>query len=314
MASSPEVSVVLATHERPERLARALASLRAQDLPSARYEVVVVDDASGPATRRLLAEESERTEKAQLQVLRHDVARGPGGARDAGWRAARGELVAFTDDDCEASPSWLSKLVQAAREHPGAIVQGRTVPNPADGDGTATFAHTLSVDRLGPWYETANMLYPRRVLEAIDGFDPSFSRTGEDADLAWRAMAAGSEPVWQPEAIVYHAVEAMDWLGLLRRAWRWDETMLCFKRHPGLRRELHARLFWTRAHLELALALVAAVPRVPLVVRALLVAPYLRRLYAGRRTPTVAPFRILLDLTEMAACARGALRYGVPVL
>jgi GT2 family glycosyltransferase len=249
-------------------------------------------------------------------VIRRAHSTGPAAARNAGWRATRAPLIAFTDDDCEADPGWLSRLVQMAQANPGAVVQGQTLPNPNDQSASGPFSHTLSNQRLGPWFETANVLYPKALLEALGGFDErAFSGPGgEDTDLAWRAMDAGARAVWEPEAIVYHAVSEVGWRGLLRRAWHWDETMLCFKRHPGLRRELHARMFWTGAHLRLVVALVAASPWLPRPLRALLLIPYARRLYAGRQTPRLAPFRLALDVVEMIACARGALRYRVLVL
>lgn len=312
----PIVSVVLATHDRPEGLARQLAALREQDLEDDRYEVVVVDDASGAETIALLEREAAAPGGPRLRVVRRERSNGPAGARNAGWRAATAPLIAFTDDDCEATPGWLSALVQAAGDRLDSIVQGPIRPNPRDGDPTAPFAHTLTSTALGPWFETANVLYPRATLERVGGFDEAaFAYPGgEDTDLAWRAMAAGAGAMWAPGALMYHAVVRVGWRRLLRRAWHWDETMLCFKRHPALRRELHARMFWMPSHLGLALAVLGALPGLPRPLRALLLVPYARRLYAGRQTAALAPFRMALDLTEMAACVRGAARYRVVIL
>jgi glycosyltransferase involved in cell wall biosynthesis len=313
----PLVSVVIATHDRPDRLERALLALRAQTLRPDSYEIVVVDDGSGPATtetiRRFLGDDDGPT----VTVLRQDPSRGPAAARNRGWRSARAPLVAFTDDDCETTTGWLQELVLSADANPGAIVQGPTVPNPAEAEALDGFSHTLSGTKLGPWFETANILYPRGVLERVGGFDEeAFSGPGgEDTDLAWKAMGTGARAVWAGEAVVHHAVAPVGWRGLLRKAWKWDETMLCFKRHPVLRQELFWGVFWTRQHVLLALALLAAgLPGLPRVVRAALVVPYARRLYAGRRTPMLAPFRLALDLVETAACVRGSLRYRVLVL
>lgn len=314
VGSGPEVSVVMATRDRPDRLARALAALQAQSLEPERFEVIVVDDASGWPTQRLLQERAGGA--PALRVIRRDKPNGPAGARNAGWRAARASLVAFTDDDCEAAPNWLDRLLAAARDAPGSVVQGPVRPNPADGDAQMPFAHTLVVDRVGPWYETANILYPRDLLEHLGGFDEAaFSRPGgEDTDLAWRAIAVGARAVWAPRALVFHAVDQVGWHRRLRRAWGWEETMLCFKRHPGLRRELYGGVFWMREHMLLALALGALTPRLPRPARAALLVPYARRLYGGRRTHVMAPFRLSLDVVEMAACVRGSIRYRTLVL
>jgi len=281
-----------------------------------RYEVVVVDDASGRETVELLSREVDANGGPTLRVIRREVSNGPAGARNGGWRSARAPLVAFTDDDCEAPAPWLAALVQAAHEHPGALVQGPTIPNPADGNPHDGFSHTLEATQLGPWFETANILYPRELLERVGGFDEqAFSGPGgEDTDLAWKAIATGAGAVWAPDAVTHHAVTAVGRRGLLRKAWHWDEAILCFKRHPQLRKELHAGVFWTRGQMQLALALLALLPGLPRAVRAALLYPYARRLYAGRRTPSLAPFRLALDLVEGAACVRGSLRYRVLVL
>jgi glycosyltransferase involved in cell wall biosynthesis len=307
----------VATHDRPQRLRLTLEALRHQTLSDEQYEIVVVDDASGPETQRMLRQQHGLRGGPPLTVERQEPSRGPGAARNRGWRTATAPLIAFTDDDCEPEPTWLERLVDTARRNPGAIVQGTVAPNPREEELLARFSHTLRVGRLGPWFETANILYPRAVLERHDGFDDhSFSRPGgEDTDLAWRAIADGTPTAWAPDAVVHQAVAEIGWRGLLRKAWRWDETMLCFKRYPVLRRELHWGVFWTREHVFFYLSLLAlSIPGLPRALRALLLTPYARRLYAGRRTPLLAPFRVALDVAESAACIRGSLRYRVLVL
>src|SRR4051812_9195518 len=118
-----EVSVVFATHDRPMRLARQLEALRSQTLAPDRYEIVVVDDASGPETRAVLEREQAR-DGAPLKVIHHDVSQGPAAARNAGWRAAQAPLIAFTDDDCQAPAGWLEAGLRASADHPGSFVQG----------------------------------------------------------------------------------------------------------------------------------------------------------------------------------------------
>ncbi len=66
----------------------------------------------------------------------------------------------------------------------------------------------MRINALGPQYETCNVVYPREMLAALGGFDESFGSepAGEDADLAWRALAAGHTAMFAPEAIVHHAL------------------------------------------------------------------------------------------------------------
>ena len=308
---TPRVSVVVATHDRPERLERTLAALRAQTLPQDDFEVIVVDDGSGPQTRDLL----RRDHGLPLQVLRNESSGGPARARNRGWRAARASLVGFTDDDCEPVPEWLASALAAWQPGSPTFVLGPTRPNPAELGGRGPLTHTLEVDELGPWWETANIFYPRAALERAGGFDEqNYSGPGgEDTDLGWTLIEAGWSPVWAPEALVHHAVTELTPAAKLRLAWRWDETMLVFKRHPELRRRLVYRLFWQRNHWWLVRALVAlALPSRLWWLRWWLAAPYVLRL--GSPRPDTAMLLVANDLVEMAACARGGLRYRTPVL
>jgi GT2 family glycosyltransferase len=326
--SKPEISVVLATRDRPRRLAAQLAALQAQTLAADRYEIVVVDDRSGQETVELLWGEAARSGGPSLRVIRRERPSGVVAAHNAGWRAARSPLIAFTDETCKATPEWLAALLQCSRAHPGAIVQGETEPDPEERQQAGPFCDTLISRRAGPWFDTANILYPRELLERLDGFDEqsfpcrggadtelSWRTPAADTDLAWRALAAGTEAVRAPRAVVFQAVEEIGRRRLLRRAWKSDQRrILCCKRHPGLRHELAAGVFLRDSHLYLALALLASWRRLPGSLRLALALPYARRLYAGPQTPTLAPFRLALDLTEAAACARGSMRHRVIVI
>jgi glycosyltransferase involved in cell wall biosynthesis len=320
-AEPPDVSVVVATHDRAARLGELLASLRAQTLAPGRFEVIVADDGSTDATGALL-EREEAWGGLALRSIRRPRAGGPAAARNDGWRAARASLVAFTDDDCVAEPGWLAALVDAARVHPGAVVQGRTDPNPDELDRLGPFSRTLAVRRLGPWYQTCNILYPRELLERLGGFDATAysGPGGEDTDLAWRAIELGRETVFAADARVFHAVGRVGPLGKLRVAWRWTESMRVFARHPELRRaELKRRVFWKASHYLLLRALVAALlPRQLRFLRWWLALPYLRHLAERGRQEgggsLAAPFFAVHDLVELAAVARGAVRYRVLVL
>jgi glycosyltransferase involved in cell wall biosynthesis len=307
------VSVVIATHDRPQRLERALAALRGQTLPHGEFEVIVVDDGSGPETQ-LLLERQQADDRLPLRVARNSSSRGPAHARNRGWHMARAPLVAFTDDDCEPAPSWLAAGLAAWEPDAKTFVQGPTRPNPAELTRRGPLTHTLEVESLGPWWETANIFYPREALELTGGFDEgNYSRPGgEDTDLGCTLIAAGWRPVWAPGALVHHAVTELSPSQKLRLAWRWDETMLVFKRHPELRRELVLGLFWQGNHWWLVRAAVAlALPRRLWWLRWWLAAPYVMRL--GSPRPDFVALLVANDLVEMAACIRGGLRYRTPV-
>ena len=317
MERTPEISVVISTKDRPERLGRQLAALRAQSVPADAFEVIVVDDGSGPETGALLAREAEHFPEGSLRTIRREVSAGPATGRNEGWRAARGELIAFTDDDCEASPGWLEALLRAAAEHPGSFLQGRILPLPSELDGFGPFSHTIRIEALSRGFETANIAYPRELLERLGGFDETaFGKAGgEDTDLGWKAIAAGSEPVFVEDALAHHAVLHLGPLGLLERATRWDETVLAYKRHPGLRKTLVLGVFWNGEHLRAVRAFAALlVPRRLWWLRWWLAAPYVAYLVERRSGPLLAPYIVTRDLVEIASLLRGSARYRTLVI
>jgi len=317
MAGTPDVSVAVATRNRRDLLVQLLESLKAQTLPRESFEVVVVDDGSTDGTPELLARERDAGE-LQLQVIRRERAEGPAAARNDAWRAAGAPLVAFTDDDCTATPRWLEAGVAASRAEPGAIVQGRTDPRPDQLDRISPFSRTQIIHGVGPLYETCNIFYPRRLLEELDGFaaDTYSMPAGEDTDLAWRALERGVEARYEPEALVHHAVLPAGPVGMLRSALRWHTAIPVFARHPELRRvHLHRGVFWSDVHehlLRFLLGLVVA--RRSRLVALVLCRPYLIRLVRRRSGPLLAPYILLLDLVELASVLRGAARSRVLVV
>ncbi len=319
MTATFDVSVVLATHNRPERLTRQLVALRAQTYDADRYEIVVVDDGSTPETMAVLKREQRANgRRPELRIIHREQSGGPAVARNAGWQAARAPVIAFTDDDCQAPPGWLEGGMAMAHRNPGSLVCGPILPIPEELPGFSPFHYTMHVTRCGPGFETANVFYPREVLERVGGFDeqgfPDLT-TGEDVDLAWRAIESGAHPVWAPDATTHHAVTFLGPSGMLRRAWRWHGGMLAFKRHPQLRRELHFGVFWSERHLWLLRALVAALaPRRLWWLRLWLAAPYLKHLVLRRSGPLLAPWLVVHDVTEVVAIMRGALHNRVLIL
>ena len=318
---TPRIAAVFATHNRASRLRDLIQSLREQTLPAHEFEVVVVDDASGDDTPDVL-EEAARTDGLQLRYLRLEPGRGPAAARNAGWRATRAPMVAFTDDDCVASPGWLAAVLKGARSEPGAVLQGRTEPRPDEQDAQGPFSRTLRVRDLGPYYQTCNVAYPRELLERVGGFDEETFTVpgGEDADLAWRAQDSGAGTAFVDEALVFHAVSRLGPVGKLKVAWRWAETVRIFARHRELRRRVLVHgVFWKRTHYLLFRVLIALLlPRRLRLLRWWLVYPYLAHFRTRGEIEgggvALAPYYLVHDLVEVAAMARGSVRYRTLVL
>ena len=309
--ATPEVSVVVASRDGAERLPVLLAALARQTLAPERYEVIVVDDGSRPAQGSAAAAGA-----GPVRLLRHQEPRGPAAARNTGWRAARAPLVAFTDDDCRPEPGWLEAVLRAHAGHPGAIVQGRTRPEPAaEPDLAHPRARSLRVEGLGPFFQTANVSYPRELLERVGGFDERISTPScEDIDLAMRALATGAGAVFAPDAVVNHAVVQHSLREAIRFATRWRTLPETVARHPRLRAVFpcHGRV-WRETHARLLLALAGiALARVHPAFLAWCV-PYLtfRRGWRPRellRALAELPAVVPVDVAELAVLARSSAR------
>ncbi len=113
-AAAPVVSVVIPTRNRCALLARALGSVLAQTHEE--LEVIVVDEASTDRTPEVIAAVAD----PRVRLLRHEIARGAAGARNAGVKAARGRWCAFLDDDDLWAPTKLASQLGALEANPGA--------------------------------------------------------------------------------------------------------------------------------------------------------------------------------------------------
>ena len=241
-AGAPLVAVVIPTRGRETRVAFALEALAEQTLPAETYEVIVVrdEDAASPL--------AEGPDGLVARSLTSPGVSGPTAKRNVGWRAATAPLIAFTDDDCRPHPDWLERLLEAAADNPGAVLQGRTVPDPDEIHLLHGHARSRNVPGPSDWYEASDIAYPRGLLERLGGFDEEFRFGGEDTDLALRALALGAKRAFVPSASVRHAVLSRTLRGAMRDASAWESAPLIVRRHPEQRRALFAGIFMKDAH------------------------------------------------------------------
>ena len=304
---APQIAVVVPTHNRPAGLATVLSALREQTLDADRFEVVIVDDGSVPAA-------GVDGAGLDLRVLRHDRPRGPAAARNTGWRAVRAATVAFTDDDCTPAPGWLAALVDAAGDE-RVVVQGRVEPRPDQRHALGPLSHTVEVGDMTRLFVTANIAYPRALLDAVGGFDEWFARPcGEDVELGARVTKAGAHLRFAEAALVHHEVRAMTFLEHLRHTLRQGDAARALALHPELRGQLHARLFWRPAHPRLLLAAIGVATRRPLLT--LPYAAHLRRLHGGdlRAAAVAAPRHVAIDAAAIATMAAASARHRTLML
>ena len=208
------ISVIVCTRNRAESLRRTLHSLHAMAMPpTLAWEVVVVDNGSGDHTRAV----TEETARATGMPLRYLLETEPGlsRARNAGTRAARGEIVAFTDDDCRVDARWLAQIdVEFGADTSLAVLGGRVeLYDPSDQPISVRRqrerTHVTSLAQIATFMIGCNMACRRRLLDDVGFFDVRFGAgaripSAEDWDFLHRARRAGARIVFAPEVLVFH--------------------------------------------------------------------------------------------------------------
>ncbi|MGE5109938.1 MAG: glycosyltransferase family 2 protein [Acidobacteriaceae bacterium] len=207
------ITVVIATYNRRDLLARCLKSLFRQTCPSENFEIVIVIDGATDRTREYLDELPFLCAK---QILEQEN-RGQAAARNAGIRAARGKYILLLDDDFLCDERLLDEHIEA---HDGSAC---VVVGPILHDGDNDNIPALAIDReIRPFYESLaagisprawfppNSSVTRDLLLAWGGYDERFSRAREDTDLGLRLSQRGVTFRFAPAAIVHQHYDKSD--------------------------------------------------------------------------------------------------------
>jgi len=208
----PKISLAIPTQRRPIGLATAVRStFRQSGVDPARLELVIVDNDAQPSAETLVAALAAEAPFPVLYV--HEPAPGVANARNAALAAAGGELIAFLDDDEEATPGWLAALVEAQRRYGADVVFG-----PVRGRAPRTVVqHRQYLEtffsREGPaeagiiahHYGCGDSLVRRAALpHPTAPFETSRNETGgEDDELFAEMKRAGARFAWTPDALVF---------------------------------------------------------------------------------------------------------------
>lgn len=195
-------SLVVATLGREEELGRLLASLRAQSFTD--FEVILVDQNPMGRLEDLV---SEASRGLTLRHLRCDP--GLSRARNTGLEKARGEIIAFPDDDCRYPEDLLENVDAYFQAHPDVSgLSGAPVTTAGETTGGRFARSTGSVDRFNVWTRAVSccLFFRRDAVESAGGFDPDLglgSSTGfgsaEETDYTLRVLAAGHRVRYEPE-------------------------------------------------------------------------------------------------------------------
>ncbi len=220
------ISVILCTYNRCQSLPEALNSIAAQLLPdSLNWEALVVDNNSTDQTRAIAEQYCQKYPGRFRYVFEPD--QGLSRARNAGIREARGDIIAFIDDDVIAEPTWLQNLTESLHGGRWAGAGGRITPpldfNPPDwltvGGPRDLLGALLPLFDLGneagemkrPPYGT-NMAFCKSMFEKYGNFRVDLGRCGtallmgEDTEFGNRLISAGERLRYEPSAVVEHPV------------------------------------------------------------------------------------------------------------
>ena len=221
--SQLNLSIILPTYNRAGSLKRAIAALLRQTADPASYEIVVVDNNSSDGTREVVAS----CDDPRVRLV-CEPRQGLSYARNAGIAAARGPILAFTDDDVEAAPDWVETLVAMLARHADADgIGGRVLPawerdrprwltrehwGPLalqdHGDTTRVFDRQTPTGLVG-----ANVAFRREVFERIGQFSTEVQRvkdgigSTEDHELLARLYLAGGRMLYHPKMLVMARVQ-----------------------------------------------------------------------------------------------------------
>lgn len=227
----PGISIIVCTYNGTSTLRACLQSLQTLNYPD--YEVLLVDDGSTldiseiahafPTVRYI------RQEHAGLSV-----------ARNLGAERAKGEILAYTDDDCIADPDWLTYLAQGFDEQEWVAAGGPNIPPKPRNRTEAVVAaapgapaHVLLSDTEAEHLPGCNLAIRKAALQAIGGFRAQYRAAGDDVDVCWRLREAGGRLRFVAGAMVWHHRRYSVSAYFRQQAGYGRAEALLMKDHPG---------------------------------------------------------------------------------
>src|SRR3990170_7160474 len=208
MRKQPFFSIIIPTYNRTAQLTNCLHSFTLLDYPRNCFEVIVVND-GGETKLEAIADTFRNQINLNPKTQPHS---GPAAARNTGAAKAKGEFLAFTDDDCMPAPDWLQVLAANFTQKPDCIIGGRTI-NLLTNNIYSTmsqlildivYRHYNVKPHKSRFFTSNNMALPIDHFFAIGGFNPNFT-TSEDREFCDRSIHDGFQMIYVSEALVYHA-------------------------------------------------------------------------------------------------------------
>lgn len=219
------LSVIVCTWNRAKLLAGALASIDRSDLPpSLAWEVIVVDNNSSDETKAVCDDFARRNPQRYRYLF--EKRQGKSFALNTGIAAARGEILAFTDDDVTVDGQWLSEILKIFESFPCIGVGGKIVERwTQDKPNWLSFEGRYKLMSVTGGYDRGDQPHPltsapfganfslrREAFQKYGDFRTDLGLAGttrigaEDTEFGWRMLRAGETLIYAPKAIVFHPV------------------------------------------------------------------------------------------------------------
>lgn len=197
----PFISVVICSYNGSRTIRDTLDGLQKLTYPY--FEVIVINDGSTDHFAEIV--------KEYPVVLINTKNQGLSAARNTGMHHAKGEVIAYIDDDAYPDIHWLHYLGYAYCNSSHACIGGPNIAPFDDGPIATCVAnspggpvHVLISDEIAEHVPGCNLSIRRKVLQEIGGFDPVYRNAGDDVDVCWRVQDAGYTIGFHPAAVVWH--------------------------------------------------------------------------------------------------------------
>lgn len=251
MVGNIQISIIIPTFNRKEKLQNTLNSLTNQTYPSSKFEVIICDDVlSKDGTENLI---HQMIHKSNLNIKYYKIKAkypGPAYARNYALKYAIGEFIGFIDDDCIAFSDWIESAMNFFKNHKVDMIQGAVFPKYPEFEWKFAFkmprgaVHTID----NGFYVTANLFVRKDIMCEVGGFEEAI-KWGEDTDLVYRLLSKGYNIMFSENIKVYHEMEYLNIVSYAKYLSNFSYLPLQVKRNPKIRKHLYLKFISNLSHI-----------------------------------------------------------------